>query len=543
MVSIRGDEMKKLVDNETMIVYQCPYCGTGEITIQKQGAHKYGYCSVCDAAYIHYIPLPHQKDVHINKHKIKLLIGGMGSAKSNCGVMEIINHALAVPNGQTIMLAQTLKQLSKAIMPIFDEYLPRKFVTKWTDTKADIEIVLNNGHKITGFASDDEEKFRSMNITAFYIEEASGVSPKIFQECVRRLRNVHGIINGKPHYVGVICSNPSQGFIRDLLFTSDVIYGSKSIEKTVAMYKSRIKDKNVDLAAFLSSSRDNPYLPPGFVQSVINSLTPEQARLYIDCIIEYAEGAVYPTILGMTEEPFEIPSTWERYIAHDPGIHDPAAILLAAVDPETKIVHFYREYYKTDQVLAQVASSWKEMTKDIPQGCLHMPLIDPSANKRSKVTGRTYKQQLQLEHGIVTKEANNAIEDGIQRVKNLMFYGKIRFFNNLTNTLWEGCEYRYPTQEERNKNKNLGDTPLDKNNHLMDCLRYICQDLPYDYLDVKQEAYTNYLKFFNKLQNDGKSDKKISALSFKQLIDIIGSENENESISSEGVDYAGGYTL
>ena len=49
----------------------------------------------------------------------------MGSAKSNCGVMEIINHAINVPYGQTIMLAQTLKQLSKAIMPIFDEYLPR----------------------------------------------------------------------------------------------------------------------------------------------------------------------------------------------------------------------------------------------------------------------------------------------------------------------------------------------------------------------------------------------------------------------------------
>ena len=161
--------MEKLIDNKEMVVYKCPYCGTGEITIHKMAAHKYGYCNTCDAAYIHYIPLPHQLEVHKNKHKIKLLLGGMGSAKSNCGVMEIINHALNVPNGQTIMLAQTLKQLSKAIMPIFDEYLPRKFVTKWTDTKADIEIILNNGHKITGFASDDEEKFRSMNITAFYI--------------------------------------------------------------------------------------------------------------------------------------------------------------------------------------------------------------------------------------------------------------------------------------------------------------------------------------------------------------------------------------
>lgn len=310
--------MKKIMENNDILVYKCPVCGTGEITINKTSAHRYGYCNTCDAAYIHYVPLPHQLDVHKDKHKIKLMLGGMGSAKSNAGVMEIINHALTVKNGQTIMLAQTLKQLSKAIMPIFNEYLPRKFVKKWTDTKADIEIELTNGHKITGFASDDEEKFRSMNITAFLIEEASGISPKVYQECVKRLRNVHGIINGKAHYVGIVCSNPSQGFIRDLLFTADTIKGSKSIAKTVDMYKTRVKNRNPDLAAFLSSSRDNPYLPPGFVQSVINSSTPAQVRLYVDCIIEYAEGAVYPTVLSMTEEPFEIPKHWERYIAHDP---------------------------------------------------------------------------------------------------------------------------------------------------------------------------------------------------------------------------------
>jgi phage terminase large subunit len=535
--------MKKIIETNEELIYKCPYCGTGKITINKMSAHRYGYCDICDAAYIHYIPLPHQLDMHKDKHKIKLMLGGMGSAKSNGGVMEIINHALSVPNGQTIMLAQTLKQLSKAIMPIFDEYLPRKFVTKWTDTKADIEIVLNNGHKITGFASDDEEKFRSMNITAFLIEEASGVDPKIYQECVRRLRNVHGIINGVPHYVGVLCSNPSQGFIRDLLFSSDVIYGSKSIEKTVDMYKNRLKDRNPDLAAFLSSSRDNPYLPPGFVQSVINSLTPAQARLYVDCIIEYAEGAVYPNMLSMLEEPFEIPKHWERYMAHDPGIHDPAAILMCAIDPETKELHFYKEYYKTDQVLAQVAAEWKQMTADIPQGLLHIPLIDPSSNKRSKTTGRTYKQQLQLEHDIVTKDANNNIEDGIQRVKNLMFAGRVKFFNNLTNTIYEGCEYRYPTQEERNKNKNLGDVPLDKNNHLMDCLRYICQELPYDFVNFKQSAHNNYLKFFDKLNNERKS-KTNENLSFRELIDIINTEYNSEQYSKNtNKSYAGGYKL
>ena len=464
----------------------------------------------------------------------------MGSAKSNCGVMEIINHALNVPYGQTIMLAQTLKQLSKAIMPIFDEYLPRKFVSKWTDTKADIEIILTNGHKITGFASDDEEKFRSMNITAFYIEEASGVQPNIYKECIRRLRNPHGIINGIAHYVGIICSNPAQGFIRDLLFTADEIFGSKSKEKTVEMYGSRVTNRNKDLAAFLSSSRDNPYLPPGFVESVINSLTPEQARLYVDCIIEYAEGAVYPTILSMTEEPFDIPEHWERYVAHDPGINDPAAILIGAVDPETGVIHFYDEYYERDKVLAQVADAFKRIINPIRQGCLHMPLIDPSSNKRSKTTGRSYKQQMQIQHGIVTKEANNNIEDGIQRVKNLMYYGKIKFFNSLKQTLREGCEYRYPTLEERNKNKNLGDKPLDKDNHLMDCLRYICQELPYDYLDVNKVTMNNYMKFFK--EQDGHLTKNPS-LSFSELIDIINTEYKEEMFTDSKQDYIGGYKI
>lgn len=220
-------------------------------------------------------------------------------------------------------------------------------------------------------------------------------------------------------------------------------------------------------------------------------------------------------------------------------INDPAAILLGAVKPETGAIYFYREYYKTDQVLSQVATAFKEMISDIPQGCLHIPLIDPSSDKRSKTTGRTYKQQLQLEHGIVTKKAINNIEDGIQRVKNMMYDGKIIFFNSLVHTLREGCEYRYPTQEERNKNKNLGEKPLDKDNHLMDCLRYICQELPYEYLDIKRMSFENYMQFFDKQQNE----KKIKeSLSFTEMIDLINKENVLEFAQNKE-NYVGGYTI
>ena len=120
----------------------------------------------------------------------------------------------------------------------------------------------------------------------------------------------------------------------------------------------------------------------------------------------------------------------------------------------------------------------------------------------------------------------------------MMYDGMLIFFNSLTNTLMEGCEYRYPTLEERNKNKNLGEKPIDKNNHLMDCLRYICQELPYNYLDVKRMTYNNYLKFF---EEQTKETKK-KALSFNEMLDIINTENIEERLHG-GKGYAGGYTI
>ena len=223
------------------------------------------------------------------------------------------------------------------------------------------------------------------------------------------------------------------------------------------------------------------------------------------------------------------------------GIHDPAAMLMGAIDPDTGIVHFFREYYEKDKVSSQVASSFFQLTKDIAPGMLHTPLIDPAANKRSQIIPRTYKQQMQVEYGIVFKNANNDLEDGIQKVKNMMYNGKVRFFRSLKNTLWEGCEYRYPTLEERSKNKNLGEKPLDKNNHLMDCLRYICQEIPYHYLDMKKAAYATYKDFFKKLKTE---ETAIKDASFKDLLERLNQEYiEETSVQRSRKRHSGGYRI
>lgn len=73
---MKNDGLTILLENDKIIKYRCPNCGAGEIDIDKQSKHQYGYCDTCSAAYIHYIPLPHQMDVHKSKAPLKLLIGG-----------------------------------------------------------------------------------------------------------------------------------------------------------------------------------------------------------------------------------------------------------------------------------------------------------------------------------------------------------------------------------------------------------------------------------------------------------------------------------
>lgn len=175
-------------------------------------------------------------------------------------------------------------------------------------------------------------------------------------------------------------------------------------------------------------------------------------------------------------------------------IRDPSAILLCALDPATNILYAYKEYYRTDQVLTEVANNIKLMIADIPNGMLLPMLIDPSSNQRNKINGKTYKQQLNLEHRLIFQDANNNLIDGLYKARDLMSQGKFKVFRSLVNTIREGCEYRYANEREQNMKKNLGDKPLDKDNHLMDCIRYIIQALPYNVLNKVTVATDNSWK-------------------------------------------------
>lgn len=194
-------------------LYKCPLCG-GEIKVHESVF--YGRCDTCLATLIDYKPAPHQVNFHKSKAKFRLNIGGYGSGKTTMGAAEISNHAFGVSNGRTLITAQSLQQVREAVLPELEKFLPPWFILKQTKTPLP-KYTLTNGHEIVVYASNDEEKIRSLNLTAFWIIEASGVAYNIFTQLQTRLRNRAAVVKNKAGYevehkfMGIVESNPEEG--------------------------------------------------------------------------------------------------------------------------------------------------------------------------------------------------------------------------------------------------------------------------------------------------------------------------------------------
>lgn len=128
-----------------------------------------------------------------------------------------------------------------------------------------------------------------------------------------------------------------------------------------------------------------------------------------------------------------------------------------------------------------------EIMRGIPPGMIRFIKGDPKGRAKSEKDFRSIFDYY-AEYDIYFTPGINKIEDGILKVYGYFEAGRIKVHANLKNFIKEGTSYKYPEQE-LDKNKNAGEKPIDKDNHLMDCLRYIVAELPDNPDDLINEAY------------------------------------------------------
>ena len=458
--------------------YECPVCGNGKVHIEN--SVYFGKCDQCEATLIDFVPLDHQAEYFTSSATYKLLIGGFASGKTTIACLADFYHAITTPNARILLTAPTLQQLKQAILPELDKFIPPWFLVGGKPKGNPPIYSFTNGSEIICYASDDETKLRSLNLTRFHIEEGSGVPKSIFDQLTARLRNRAGIlydengfeIGGK--FSGDISTNPEDSWIvSDFLLKSRVVHGSKSVD--VSVYKNIMStEREPEFESFLSASFDNIFLPKGTIERISAGKSDRWKRKYLWCYLDAKEGLVYPDLPKHYVEPFKIPDDWLRIGGYDPGISDPTACLIGAIDPNTHTIYYYDEYYVKDRTISYHGEQLKpKINKYRWFGTLK---ADPSVNKRSSESLVTYKSYFKQITGVTLKPVNNDILYGIDKVRDYIYNGKVKIFNNLEEFKKEASQYAFP--DASTKDTNVNNKPIDKYNHLMDCLRYSIVELP-----------------------------------------------------------------
>jgi len=190
--------------------------------------------------------------------------------------------------------------------------------------------------------------------------------------------------------------------------------------------------------------------------------------------------------------PFSIPHDWPRYRAIDPGWRNPCGVIWAAVAPlgwrdcqingkSISPIIIYREFRESQWTVPDIAKAIKH--RSLGESFV-TTLIDPSAKitRGNESAGRNTFEQFQQE-GLGVIPANNAVDAGLDDVRRrLCIYGKspaLYFFSNLTHTWREITHYRYQQLSARvMETADPPEKPMKKDDHLADCVRYLCSYAP-----------------------------------------------------------------
>ncbi len=171
-------------------------------------------------------------------------------------------------------------------------------------------------------------------------------------------------------------------------------------------------------------------------------------------------GNVYPISLEeLMVKPFEIPSYYKKLYALDVGWNR-TAVLWGALDPQTDILYLYNEHYVGEQQPPIHAAAIRGRGEWIPG------VIDPASRGRSQHDGRQLMQDYK-DLGLKLAPARNEVDAGISALWQRMSTGNLKVFTNLTNFAKECVLYR----------RNLKGNIIKENDHLMDCMRYLQNNL------------------------------------------------------------------
>jgi phage terminase large subunit-like protein len=227
--------------------------------------------------------------------------------------------------------------------------------------------------------------------------------------------------------------------------------------------------------------RENTYLDDKSIKEFESTLTQEEKEARLHGRFLHLTGLIYkefdPSVHVI--EPPLIKPNWSRYMAIDPHERNPTAVVWLAVD-EKDNHYLYDELWLKDMDIKQIAESIHVQEGLLPA---MVKLIDPHADKDNVVAGGFNVRKELMRHGVFCQRANSDTMLGKSKIRQALTprYSallqrnapQLRISSYCTQTIFEFQHYVWDEYRRNKEEYNAKEQVKKKNDHMMDCLRYI----------------------------------------------------------------------
>lgn len=477
-----------------MQLTKCPRCNSLlQPTISLSGAPSTDWleCSnpVCNTYVDTYTPMEHQVSVHKDSHRIIGNFGSYGTGKTKTSEKEIEKHILITPGANILVGANVSSQYEQTILRDFERSFPQAFLKTRNVQKQYLDFI--NDARLMLRPFDDPDKLRSNNYSLVIILEASEVQAEAFHQLKTRLRNTAGrrvvpsIHEGEEPTVydwrKLICeSNPDSGWIR-----TDILQVASDIKQfgkfCTEHYDQTATNIDPNISCHIASTDVNTFLPEDYIEVNTKNKPDWWIKRFIYGSFLFAEGLVYPSFskcIKPTPTKIVIPPKYKVIAAHDYGLQDPSTFVFGYIDTDRGKLVIYKDVRTNNTSVKDLADLFKEAAKDVAIGQWYTtPIIDPKNNKRDYDKKDLITHY--AEYGITFKPGYINREARIYRLNDYIEQGRLEVYDCCTYLIQEMRECKFKPRT-LNDTSNAKDEPIDKNDHSITPLEWICMELPAD---------------------------------------------------------------
>ncbi len=457
-------EKNNFVSRIKQILPELPYNGLKTVTelIDAEIVRKYE-----DEKILFYVPHKKQKKFIESGARTKAFIGGNRSGKTTAGAIDVILDCIGEHPSQKrgdrkqppvywrVVCVDFMYGIEKIILPKIKQWVPKRYLIGGSWDKSWLEksktLTFANGSKIEFMSANQErEKFQGTSRDGLWIDEEIGRD--IFKECQMRLVDSGGR--------SVLTLTPING----MSWVYDDIY-LKSGE-----------DPQIEVVT--ASIYENPHINPAEIELIAGTLSDDERKIRFYGEFVALQGLVYKEYTDrppLVIEPVPLDPQWTRYIGIDPHLRTPTAVLFCAVSPEGD-VFVYDELFM-DGLICDIASAVNLKLDGIES---YIAVIDPASKQPNPVSGTSIRDEF-ARFGIVAKDAKKDVAVGINRVSRYLrldpVYNKPKLFifSNCRKLRSEFMHYIWDTESNLSADRQ---SPRKKDDHLLDCLRYILMEEP-----------------------------------------------------------------